>query len=67
MNKYDLNKEQLKQAHELHDEDPDAFDVWMIGYIQNLPASSTMKYQDFVYTYYLEKTRINKINDLLDE
>lgn len=67
MYKYDLTKEQRKQAHELHDEDPDAFDVWMIGYVQNLPESSTMKYSDFIYIYYLEKNRINKINSLLDD
>lgn len=63
----ELTKEQKIRAHELRDEDPDVFEAWLIRYIKKIPDTSAMKYQDFIYTYYLLKSRTIKINSLLGD
>jgi len=62
-----LTKKQRIEAHKLRDSNIEEFDIWMLNYIQNITPSSPLKYQDFVYIYYLEKNRIDKINSLLDD
>lgn len=67
MNRQGLTHKQRIEANELHDSDPDAFDIWLLNYMNDISLDSNMTLSDFIYEYYIEMTRINKINSLLDD
>lgn len=67
INRSELTHKQRIEAHQLRDNNPEAFDIWLLNYMDIIPESSNMKYQDFVYEYYIEKNRLDKIDSLLDD
>ena len=67
MNRNDLTHEQRIEAQEMRDENPDAFDIWLLDYMDSISETSNMIYKDFVYEYYIEKKRLKNIDIILGD
>jgi len=67
VNKKDLTRDQRVEALERRDADREEFDIWLLNYLDTVDENSKMNYQDYVFEYYIEMCRIDKIDNLLDD